>query len=1688
MIMSQDQSSSLIESSEIEALAPLAKNQNGLSGIELNNEKISAISSSIEMGAYSQAEMEESVLRLLEDSKDLIDIDDDFIRDLVLRDISSSFNLASEQNLEREDLFNFSTASVVVEDNSIPRLAWIKQFGGTGRDAATSAEIDEFGNIYTAGMLQLNSGAPANAFLMKRDASGDLLWSQELGTDRADRANGITVKGENIVIVGSTGGSLDGIGSGLGNDGFVAQYDVSGQLQWVRQIGTDRIDHTYGAAIDDEGNVYVVGTTRGALEANIRPDNGDAFLAKYSASGAQAWVRQLSVPGQQEGQAVAVDSSGNIFITGADRSAGFLASFNPEGELRWNQSVDSFNYIRDIAIDSSGQLYLAGATRSILGDAVVNKFDENGELIWRQTLGSNRDDLAEGIFLKNDNSIYIAGSTRGQLGDRNFGQTDIFIANFDNAGEVRWIEQFGTQEREAANDITLDSQGNLYLVGETFGNLEGTNAGSGDAFIAKFSTNPNVLPDLLGKSLSVIPKPLAAGEEFKVTFAIENQGIGAATAFDIDFYLSQDGVISSSDYLLGSYEVELLAGNDITIPIEVEFQLPDKVDDFWEEVGDGNYYIGMSINAEGTVLENNRENNLNVGLSIDYDQVPVQLEFDEDSLIDLRVPRFGFMGREMRSFGVAQNRFNQRELDISFAIENAGMALSPGFSAHLYLSEDNTIDTSDYLLQNFSFPGLDSSESVRENNKFFLPSAQDAFWQEKGDGTYYVGLFIDPDDEIAERVETNNIEVASISIVDTPTIDLSGTQFLAFQSPNNEKEIVIDFRVQNAGPTPVGPFSVNYYLSRDSEISTSDFLLGSRVVSGLAGRDLTAPMAERFFLPGSDDLFWGGKLQNESGDAYYVGVIVDANNDIAETNEANNSNQGIGQDLGRILIRDVTMPHFIDLAQDLGLTGDPISIGNGMWFLGAGIAPQDLNISKPSLAASRATINADLPTVTNSRLSGANYRVGVWESPANGAWEINDAHQHFDGINIGFGPGQGRDNENPNPSRHATQVAGVIAGQNMANANERGIAFNADLVSYSNNGNVLQELRDEVRNNGLRFSNHSYGFASGWDMGNSPPNLAGIINAFPFLPPFLLVNTWLGNYSLSNREDIRFGKYDDFSRGLDAVLHENPNLLSVWSAGNDRNHDFRTELVGGSTQEYITNFTVNPNIAGFNFIGGGWYWVNGAIVPLPPGDGVAERGFDTSNGGGKTAKNSLVIGAISDIPATFARPYVDTDVNVTDFSAWGPTDDGRIRPDVVANGESVSMPIDTNNIDYLSASGTSFAAPSVTGAAVLLAEHYDKLSRSRRGDVGQNIPRSATLKGLLIHTAFDAGNPGPDYSHGWGVVDVDAAVRFLDESIGSSAARSDLLQERSFTGTEELITLSGNNPAQPLKVTIVWTDPPGRPHNPDVLDDRTPVLVNDLDIQITGPDGRTFFPWTLDPAQPGNDAQANGPNRIDNVEQVLINNPLPVPYTIRINRNTDRPNFNQDYTLLVSGANIQPIDDFGVNVTINRVKGELDGSFLNNIPVVREIGRLPGVSGLGRFLGVNRVVTSESDFYSIIKIGNNEEFQTYKQDERNDFSPPVSRPWSITRPVSLPTFNGGLVPIRIDLLDSDGGLRLRDDVANINPVRGRTAINLLSDVLSGQIWGDTDENSWQLLGNRGQEIYLQGDGGNDQAEIWFTIS
>ncbi len=318
-----------------------------------------------------------------------------------------------------------------------------------------------------------------------------------------------------------------------------------------------------------------------------------------------------------------------------------------------------------------------------------------------------------------------------------------------------------------------------------------------------------------------------------------------------------------------------------------------------------------------------------------------------------------------------------------------------------------------------------------------------------------------------------------------------------------------------------------------------------------------------------------------------------------------------------------------------------------------------------------------------------------------------------------------------------------------------------------------------------------------------------------------------------------FGKYNSEARNWDEIMFNAPYYLAIDAAGNDR-----------------------------------YYASNGSN----------KGGYDMLTGN-STTKNGITVAAIRRVN-NYSGP---SSVHMSGFSNWGPTDDGRIKPDISGQGVSVYSCVSDSDTSYATYDGTSMASPTITGSSILLQQHYH--------DVYGNYMRASTLKGLILHTADEAGsNPGPDYKFGWGLMNTGkAAVAISDNGIKSIIKEVNLSQGDTYSFT---VHADGT---KPLMASICWTDPAGNvitgtPAN--LLDNPTPALVNDLDIRVTK-NGTTYYPWKLNPASPAN-AATKGDNLVDNFEKVQVDNPSG-DYTITISHKGNLLYGNQKVSIIVTG-------------------------------------------------------------------------------------------------------------------------------------------------------------------------------------------
>ncbi|WBV60374.1 S8 family peptidase [Chryseobacterium camelliae] len=469
-------------------------------------------------------------------------------------------------------------------------------------------------------------------------------------------------------------------------------------------------------------------------------------------------------------------------------------------------------------------------------------------------------------------------------------------------------------------------------------------------------------------------------------------------------------------------------------------------------------------------------------------------------------------------------------------------------------------------------------------------------------------------------------------------------------------------------------------------------------------------------------------------------------------------------------------------------------------------------------------------------------------------------------------------------SDHSTGVASFIGGKDapLTNngvpvGNAKGVAVNSTMDSYmfstttlpgnSSTSTVFQKILIAQPN----ISNHSYGVNTGWTEAYNSTGYASF--------------TYNG-YKASNGTFYDYqGTYNTNDKMYDEIVYNNPSYIIVKSSGNYFNMGPTGK--GSSAPKYYNS---GSGAVAFS-----------STDTIPPNN--CSLGYDCI-GTGSLAKNIIVVGATDIITTNNYRYNASTDVVHSSYSSAGPRDDGGIKPDISTVGTNVLYAATVNSTGastWAQGSGTSFAAPIVTGVIGLWTQINKQLFSNA-------LLNASSAKVLMIHSASEAGNIGPDPHFGWGFINAKKGAELL---VGKSNNTVIFNDETLTSGTKNSKTVKASG-SEPLKVTISWIDPKYTPNYQlvsDVFNNRTSKLINDLDLRIIDTTNNTvYYPWKLNADSPMTPA-TKADNTVDNVEQVVIDAPVAGrAYRIEINNKGTLVNdagtaAPQNYSIMVTGYN-----------------------------------------------------------------------------------------------------------------------------------------------------------------------------------------
>jgi uncharacterized delta-60 repeat protein len=362
---------------------------------------------------------------------------------------------------------------------------WVQTYNGPGNglDIAFSVVVDNLGNVYVAG----NSPGETSAndiTTIKYNSAGQQQWVQRYNgpgnsDDGTNGTNAIAVDGSgNVYVTGWSAGTEN-------TDYVVIKYNSNGDQQWAQRyngLGND-YDAPYGIALDGSANVYVTGTSAGD-ESGL-----DYTTIKYNTDGQQQWAKSYNGSGNSydAAMALAVDTSGDVYVTGLSTAQNGLGDcvtikYDTEGTQQWAKTYDGAangnDFGNSVAIDTSGNVYVTGSSAGADKgqDYLTIKYDSSGHQLWASTYSSPNNNWDEGrsIALDGSGNVYVTGVLEYSEGKAS--TDDWGTIKYNSSGVEQWVRQYNGPAKIAdeAWSIAVDVSGNSYVVGYSHGPTSGS--------------------------------------------------------------------------------------------------------------------------------------------------------------------------------------------------------------------------------------------------------------------------------------------------------------------------------------------------------------------------------------------------------------------------------------------------------------------------------------------------------------------------------------------------------------------------------------------------------------------------------------------------------------------------------------------------------------------------------------------------------------------------------------------------------------------------------------------------------------------------------------------------------------------------------------------------------------------------------------------------------------------------------------------------------------------------------------------------------------------------------------------------------------------------------------------------------------------------------------------------------------
>jgi len=629
---------------------------------------------------------------------------------------------------------------------------WAKRAGGSSEDHGNSIAVDAAGNCYisgyfestaTFGTFNLICSGSCDTFVAKLDTNGNWLWAKKPVCTLYDAGSAIAVDaaGNSYVSGSFTGTATFGTSTLIGSGGFVAKLDTDGNWMWAQNSGGTSSVNCSAIAIDDTGNSYVNGyfydTATFGTTSLTSSGEDDIFVAKLDAIGNWLWAKQAGGTSEDFGNAIAVDTAGNSYVSGFFNSTATFGTSN---------------------LSTSGN-----------SDIFVAKLDAGGNWLWARQAGGTGADVGKGIAADAAGNSYLSGSFIGTatFGTTNLisrGNSDIYVAKLDANGNWRWIKQAGGVSHESAYALTLDARGNCLISGvfigtSTFGTTNLISSGYVDIFVAKLELKPLELLSPLsgevwrtGSSKTIYWVPNESITDINILFSWNN---------GVDWtYLNSTPVSAAQGYY--NFTVPALISEQCKIKLE-SLEFPGSVYDI------SDVFSISSANVPSVTLTAPTALNQNLQSGRDY---PISWSSNLVSIVDLWVS----YNNGVLWHSIATN------LPASPGIYNWQVPDSPQTTCYIKVTDSSNSLVYDWSDNPFTITSLElvdpQSNSILRNS-----AAYTVTWQSVNIPT--LKLEFSSDSGQAWTTLSSDIPASSGSYIWTPPATPIGTYLLKLSNAND---------------------------------------------------------------------------------------------------------------------------------------------------------------------------------------------------------------------------------------------------------------------------------------------------------------------------------------------------------------------------------------------------------------------------------------------------------------------------------------------------------------------------------------------------------------------------------------------------------------------------------------------------------------------------------------------------------------------------------------------------------------------------------------------------------------------------------------------------------------------------------------------------------------------------------------